>query len=437
MYAVSRYALRLLAVILLSAIMIPVDAQADDSRYWYVISTSVPNIVIFRTVDPANPADSEIAFQLNLPENTGLSDAVLSPDGVWVALAVGYGPRSGVLVVNLETRETQFTGGIFLNERPHGSMDPSRHLLTWSPNSQMVAFHLFELNNPQSESRLAVYDVVRQQLFNLNSGDTNQHNFVWFPDSQHLAVVTSSQEQQQTWFELFDTTTWIADSQLSFDPLVNGVASGTTFCQFNISPDASYASFWFPCEGGAFEFPKEVFVLDLNTGTIQQVTEISDPRQHMEVQMIYYTLKWLQDGDLLIGASYKTITRQGAETFRFNPSSGQLITVDDTFSMLDQAINPVTGEVAVLEQKVRHWDGESELAVVSLEHPDKEALQLASVDSCQLSWSLSGETIAYLVIRSYCDSPSVRAIGFIDPATGEQGIHAVPEDRYAIALGWR
>jgi len=203
------------------------QTKANSSGYWYI---STPNLgtASFQVINPAKISQSSNVFEVALPENKGLNDAVISPDDVWVALDIGYGPTAEILLTNLLTRENLSIGEVFLNDLPPDVLDKPLHRIQWSPDSKMIAFHLFVPGNQQAERQLAVYNLEQQKLMNLNSGNTNQYNDVWLPNSDTLAVVTSSTNPSETWLELFDTTTWKSERKLPLAPVIRGSAHAAT-----------------------------------------------------------------------------------------------------------------------------------------------------------------------------------------------------------------
>lgn len=413
------------------------QTPANSSGYWY-ISTSNLGTASFQVINPTNTTQSSSIFEISLPENKGLNDAVLSPDGVWVALDIGYGPTAEILLINLVSRESLSIGEIFLNDLPLDALDTSLHRIVWSPDSKMIAFHLFVPGNQQSERQLAVYDIEQQQLMNLNSGNANQYNDVWLPNSDTLAVVTASTNPRETWLELFDTTTWQSERKLPLAPVIKGAAHAATVCQLQVSPSGVWASFWYPCDGGSFEFPKEMYVLDLNTGNIEPVTNISDPRQDLKPQIVEFSSEWLVDDTLLIGAAYQTITREGLQTLQFDATTKKLTILNETQAFEERAVNPVNSEIAVLDKDTLSSNGNpDQTATVLFQHGNGQSLPLTIASGCRISWSPSGEILAYVVTTAYCHTPTVKAIGFVDRTTGQESIYQMPESERAFALGWR
>lgn len=413
------------------------QTKTSSSEYWYISTLNLAT-VSFQVINPANISQSNNIFEVALPENKELNDAVISPDGVWVALDIGYGPTAEILLTNLVSRESLSIGEIFLNDLPLDSLDKPLHRIEWSPDSKMIAFHLFVPGNQQSEQQLAVYDLERQQLMNLNSGDTNQYNDVWLPNSDTLAVVTSSTNPRETWLELFNTTTWQSERKLPLVPVIKGAAHAATVCQLQVSPSGMWASFWYPCDGGSFEFPKEMYVLNLNTGALEPVTNISDPRQDLKPQIVEFSSKWLGDDTLLIGAAYQTITREGLQTLQFNATTKNLMILNDNQAFEERAVNPVNGEIAVLDKSTLASNGNpDQMGTVLFQTENGQPRSLMIASGCRISWSPSGEILAYVVTTAYCHTPTVKAIGFIDRTTGQEIIYQMSESERAFALGWR
>lgn len=429
---------RLILLFIVASIIMPGIAQTNSQGYWYVSTLNLAT-ASFQVIDPANTTRSSSIFEVELPENKGLNDAVLSPDGVWAALDIGYGPTAGISLVNLVSHENLFTGEIFLNDLPPDVLDKPLHRIQWSPDSKMIAFHLFVPGNRQAERQLAVYDLEQRKLINLNSGNTNQYNYVWLPNSHHLAILTSSTNLRETWLELFDTTTWQSERILPLAPVIRGSAHSATVCQLQVSPGGIWASFWYPCDGGSFEFPKEMYMIDLRTGSVGAVTSISDPRQNLKPQIVVFSSEWLSDDTLLIGADYQTSTRKGSQTLQFNTTTRNLTILNDTRSFIERAVNPINGEIAVLDRNVVVGSSSSDEQVSTLQiQPETgQAFSFAGADGCRISWSPSGEILAYVVTTAYCHTPTVKAIGFIDRTTGHETVYQMSESESAFALGWR
>lgn len=419
------------------AIMGNAQTRANSQEYWY-ISILNPDRVSFQIINPTNTSQSSSSFQVVLPDNKELNDAVLSPDGTWAALDIGYGSTAGILLVNLVSRESLFIGEIFLSDHPLDTLDTPLHRIVWSPDSKMIAFHLFVPGHQQSERQLAIYDLEQQQLINLNSGNNNHYNYAWLPDSGTLAVITSSANPRETSIELFDTTTWQSERKLPLAPVIRGAAHASTICQLQVSPSEIWVSFWYPCDGGSFEFPKEMYVLNLNTGSVEPVTNISDPRQDLKPQIIEFSSDWLADDTLLIGAAYQTITREGLQTLQFDPTTKNLTILNDVHAFKERAVNPVNGEIALLENDtLPSTDNPEQTPTVLFQAENGQALSLMIASGCRISWSPSGEILAFVVTTAYCHTPTVKAIGFIDRRTGQESIYEMSESGRAFALGWR
>jgi len=199
-----------------------------------------------------------------------------------------------------------------------------------------------------------------------------------------------------------------------------------------------WASFWYPCDGGSFEFPKEMYVLNLNTGSVEPVTNISDPRQDLKPQIVEFSSEWLADDTLLIGAAYQTTTREGLQTLQFDAATKNLKILNDSQAFEERVVNPVSGEIAVLDKDALPSNGNpDQMATVLFQTENGQALPLTIASGCRISWSPSGQILAYVVTTAYCHTPTVKAIGFIDRTTGQESIYQMSESERAFALGWR
>lgn len=255
--------------------------------------------------------------QLSAPAQGYIAYASISPDGMWVIQEQRYDRpygRSTIQLVHL-TSQRQIT-------IETDAVLPPRLLETklfmWSPDSQFVAYRVFDRQANPSEDSLRVYDVQRSTLLTISPH--GYRDAVWLSNHQ-LGIVTTN-ETGESWFNLY--TVGETNASQIFFLAEYGV------CGLSLSPDSRYLSFLSACETlHITERPKEIYLANIAMGEVFPITDFTDEPIAFTIQDAQYDTYWLDKSRLQILVSYRMWNRRGSATVVYNVVTGSFDSFND------------------------------------------------------------------------------------------------------------
>jgi len=355
-----------------------VRATPNAFRYAFVTSEDgarPAKPIIISSIDPDSPGELAPLYTVPVPDDGGpnalsFRKALSSPDGNWIALifwAWGVGIQEAEIeIVKAATGEvlrvTDYPINIYDNDESTLERIP---LAVWSPDSRYLAFDALKLDGKlwhsvpfegdlyerPFESAVFVYSMEKRQIINpagYGSGWTTW--YTWSADSTQIA--SASVKDLRVWLETHSITGKAPIGPIDIEyaqSLPNGL------CYLRWSPDARYLSFVSDCDYSYLSFYKEVYVIELTTRKITQVTNYSQQLGPSPDNWAssYPEPVWFDSNTLLVGAGAwrgQGVSAHIEETALYRWTTNNKIVLAKTWTT-DWTQNPISREFAYLTLK--------------------------------------------------------------------------------------
>lgn len=455
--------MRIMLLLMLTVLLLgsqPSVAQEVTATYsfGYVYQAQQGEIGI-ETVDPTTSPVSTNVLKVPIEASWSLADAAQGVGHEWIALAFRVGPAYVMRLVNLTSSEIRdVAAGFLLSPSPDAIMGPQQEFV-WSPDGHYLAFNTFSNETglePRTDTFL--YSLVENQTFRLTDDAALQTRLAWSPDSRYLAIATvTCSEECGASIDLFDPVTRNRTTSSSITSGAFGANSmgRAGVCHLNWSPDGRYISFMANCDGLEYGYYKEMYLLEVSSGALTQITDFTYQQEVIEpFYSVFadYEPIWV-DTEILLISVIQGIGELSSETFEYNVTTGTLRKVSDQY-VTEWAVNPVSQALAFrsigtnpdLDAYQRQRQSQPvEIAPLEALSEATAATELlpASITAsagCDLSWSPDGTILAYSMPSGEVCLSAPQSFGFINSDRGAVTQY-VPtfeggEPFTLMALGW-
>jgi Tol biopolymer transport system component len=329
----------------------------------------------------------------------------VSPDGHWIVFiaAAKEGDRRDIRLIGLYNA---ISGDmrILPSGQPVG-VPGSVQGIVWSPNSRYLGMSLLT----EFGSDVYVYGVDTAEWTNVTNDGWYHPYLAWSPDASQLATVTQicPIDQPCSWtLEIVNVVD--GSRQTTLDLFALAPATGGVACELKWSPDGRYLTFAMGCESTIFETPKDMFIWDRVTGTVENATRFTldayDPATPLFLAAEYRTI-WRDAETFFISAQYAIEPNiVNTATLMYRLPERELVPLFDDF-VEEWAINPVTNQVAarvvetssVRSSLVYRYELPIFVQILSVYFSDTEQVvfQNELPNGCDPQWSPDGTMLAY------------------------------------------
>jgi TolB protein len=235
--------------------------------------------------------DHVTGLTFTLPDlNLSPSSLDWSPDGVYLVVTNGYSGRE-IVTINRDTLTTQRLAA-------YGERD---QYPVWSPDGDQIAFLSSPDNDPFFRPQIYIMDADGTNARRLLTGNGVEISPTWSPDSDQLAFITTREPATGIFTYDFQTENLnrLSDNSLS------------SFQTISWSPGGQYIAFI-----GRFGVAHaNIFVLDVNTGTMTKLTSGSFSDDY---------LGWSPDGEWITFTSNRHSGTSHQSLFVIRPDGSGL-----------------------------------------------------------------------------------------------------------------
>lgn len=417
--------------------------QNDSATIESIDPSTQLTTTLFTVQTPSLPSGDYITFLY--------PQSVLSPDGKSVMLVHGtpMGYDRVLEIVDLESGTSQQSEPFQVYPPHEGRLDTDRPTFYWSPDSHFIAFNRFvDLLEDEPIIKTYLYDVAQNQLRVLNDQQARPLHLAWSPDGQELAVIEADAAQNATSITVYDVGTGEKTKSVLLDdqvPLPRAAyVRDSSLCMFWWSPSGRYFSFLTVCDQSDMESPKEIYVGNWTTETIEPVTDFTaEPivTGPLQLRTAVYAVNWLPNDDLLISVGHFTPDREfkvhsivhSARTEQ-TQQLGEYFVIDAAVTSSRNAVS--FSEVTMNEEGI----GERGLTVTGRSMATRDISQ--PLLGCDLAWS-PDETLLALwphplpavpgVLTTICRSPKEHLLFLHDNRVIEKQFEIGDT---VIPLGW-
>lgn len=407
-------------------------------------------------IDPTTTSVSENVVPISVGEFWSLTDAAKNANNEWIALAFRAGTGYVMRLVNLTTTETRDIASDFLLAPPStGIMGPQQEFV-WSPDGRYLAFNTYK---PGTEPRTdtLLYSLDANQTITLTDDAAWQTRLAWSPDSRQLAIATvTCTENCVASIDLYDPSSNTRTASLNITPDAFGANSPgrAGVCHLQWSPDGRYISFMANCDGLEYAAYKEMYVLEVVSGTLTQITHITyeqDPIVPNYAVFADYEPIWVDNNILLISTIHGIGENIRSETLEYNVTTGTLNKISDQY-VVEWAVNPVSQQLAFRSigtnpNDYQHQRESQPVEIVPLTAlsrvttaRDMLPASLTTSPGCNLMWSPDGAVLAYSIPKTDHCLSSPQGFRFVNTESGAVTDYAPSFNGSApftvIAMGW-
>ena len=411
--------------------------KADTAQsYAYIMQVASGDVQLHR-VNPLDPDMTLPPIPIGIPADHTVFQAIRSPDGKWIAMWVNWDGYFQLYVYEVST------SALYMAKQVHSLDLFDDRLITpvWSPNSQYVAFNIFD------GTLYSTYLVTptNRGILTIHSGSSDNAlplvypiALAWSADTRYLAVV------QSDCYNLLCTNNIRAYSVPDISE-IGVVKIQGTICDVQWSPDNRRISFAQACDDPNIFYSSDVYIWDIGNTDIERLTHLSTDFSDATLWLQRYaTVRsaiWYDADTLLIGTASAKLGLQPsftfAETATYQPGIGRVSSVSDEVAT-GWVRNMHSGEFAYYSSSVHDVDEywiNFNVGVIKIATFDGTKLSViqqidvpANYDFRPLAWSLDERFVAF----STGDPKSYR---FLDKTTGKVTEYSLPAT-YFITVGW-
>jgi hypothetical protein len=397
--------------------------SATMSRFAYTYQNT-PGSIQVGFVDPYTIPliDEFVSLQLEQP-HWSLAQVASSVGNEWIAIGVRSGPDYTLRLVHTTTFETRDIASHFIFALLPGTLAGPQQEFLWSSDGRFLVWNIFQPGSPPQAVTM-LYNVQTDTVSTLIDEAAQPSRLSWSNDGRQLAVVMTQCDQVcSASIDIFDPYQQVRTRSFAITPPIIGAAAlQTGVCHLNWSPDDRYLTFMAVCDTSAYASPKELFLLELETAQLTQLTDFttSDAAAEPGIPVFAnYTPVWLDDSIILISVIYG-IEETRSETLQYHISTHTQTQISSQF-VTDWAFNRSSASLAYqsLDASVNINTYETrrrEMLPVDLTSIEQTEHASASVyqptvrgdlpAGCDLRWSPDGALLAYSVPRAgACGSP--------------------------------
>jgi len=445
----ARALCEVFAVLLLSGIQV-VAAQSPSYRYGYMHISQYGEMAEINLVDPDDPSHIVSSRLFPLSEEWMFSPrfrSVVSPDGRWIASTLFAVDQSRLMIHLLDVLTWESQSIIEGHTVSNGAN------LLWSPDSRYLAINIRSIE--QEDVDLFIYSVEDGKLLNLSDDEANQRDIGWSQDSSRIMTFShpcTPRESCSDWLEIFDIASGSRRSSIDLSelPLI-----GTSACRPIMSPDLQSVSLISNCGIGiviSFDFPNDVYVWNLDSGELTQITDYMQGQENIRFQASY-SHEWISDQTLLIGINYRFGgTSEQQQLVAYHVENNRLEVLSNSIGS-GFHINSIANRLLFRSGQIFTENAgagqEAQLSLVSLSafEPIAEDLYtsihtpLITIPfACESRWRPDGNLIATAVSSRDC-TLHMEGITFTAPTSRTSTHYMLSSDEvipntYYTSLGW-
>ncbi|MBX3065877.1 MAG: hypothetical protein KF726_23065 [Anaerolineae bacterium] len=294
--------MRLLIVMLLSLIMLAPTPAFAQSRYGFAFwrngeAGTKPEIII---IDPAQNNQVIESLPFPSPDGWGLMNIYdsLVLKGDWLAAFLLAPDKSHLMVQvwNIRTGETR--------QLASGQITMGTHYIEWSPDGNYLAMNIID---SKVDVDLWLYSIADDKLLNLTNDDFNQHDIAWTADSKKVMTFVAPCELNTSCaarLVIIDAATGSLLHSVNLNELP---FLGNDACSPALSPDEQLVIFTSNCGGmggAAYDFSREVYIWELETGTLKRLTNYYSGVVR-KLFGAWYNYEWIDSHTVLLAADYQ------------------------------------------------------------------------------------------------------------------------------------
>jgi hypothetical protein len=323
-----------------------------------------------------------------------------------------------------------------------GRLSHMQQRYTHSPDGKMLGVSFL---HPKNGYSAYLYHIEAAHWVPLLENLSRPPQLIWSRTSQQVLMVSGwcpSPDDCDHQLTIFDVADGSVTKQILLSDYDLGFSAGDSLCGLSWSPSQRYIAFMSACGGPAEINPKEIYLWDMQKNVLKQLTNYTKPKSDRSAYILAsYTLLWLTENDLLIGAIFGDQAQLKTQSIHLQlPELTRTVLSDK--AIVEWAANPKDGLVAtreVFNVAPHSVEASTQISLAQLNQqtftPDNKVDLL---DGCNLHWSPDGEVLASTLHRTQCSAP-VEAIVFYD-RTGQVISRHVPAgdptQRQIIPIGW-
>lgn len=323
-----------------------------------------------------------------------------------------------------------------------GRLSHMQQRYTHSTDGKMLGVSFL---HPETGYSAYLYHIEAAHWVPLLENLSRPPQLVWSKTSQQVLVVSGwcpSPDDCDHQLTIFDVADGSATKQILLSDYDLGYSAGDSLCGLSWSPSQRYIAFMSACGSPAEINPKEIYLWDMQKNMLKQLTNYTKSGSNRSAYILAsYTLLWLTDNDLLIGAIFGDQAELNTQSIHLQlPELTRTVLSDK--AIVEWAVNPKYGLVAAREVFNLNPNSLETSAQVTVAQLNQQTLtadnKVALSDGCNLSWSPDGEVLASTLHRTQCSAP-VEAIVFYDRMGQEISRHVPagdPTQRQIIPIGW-
>jgi hypothetical protein len=400
----------------------------------YIVAVQIDDQVVVRGYSPTNIGGADL-WQIPVPPSARLSQATLSPNWRYIAVVVWADSDNTLLVFDATTGQVSQFSGFLLSPPYHTSIDRHSPQLVWSSDGQYLAFNVLV----SGMTDIYVYNANTNRLMNLTNDDAMQEQFAWANRGGLLAIATGFDDFSA--IEIYDVRSGIVQASLALTGIPVGSLGG--ICQMQWSPEDTSLVFASTCDASLLEYPKELYVVQISSQQIVQVTNFTDYSTTESIYVVYgaYTPFWYSNDLLMIGARFSTPETEGMVTLRYTVSTNTTEVLLQNTVTEEWAHNRVNNVLAS-RQVTSSLGVEPVASSVQIQTLQNESLNsLHTLPSgCDLAWSPDGTILGYTdrgpLSNSNRCTYDIVGLHFFDTVAQQSTYSPLLLDTYTIPLGW-
>ncbi len=431
-------------------IMLPfsgmLSAQHPSYVYAYVSQDNVGNVQI-STVDPGDNTSS-ILTTFTTPNQRHIVHTAVNADGSWIALVPFVAPEEvgAIQLINpttLETREIPANLSFLMGGKSFTLAGPQQRFV-WSPDGDKLAFTSFH----EGTRDVYVYSLAQDSLVKITDNSDSENRIVWSNDNTQLAILKTTCTTSDNCIasiNIVDAANPALQATVIMLPSGGSSLFEYEICHMKWSPDDRYIAFAQICDASLYSNAKEVYLLDVQQQTIEEITSyILDTTIPEGVPFLTrfggYALLWTDLQTLLIGSAIiaSTETDFTTQTVSYSLSSGSLTTLSTTAMAQEWTANPMTNQLAYRANTGSYFYQQGSSVKIAT-YNNNMLEEVYSVQAgCDLSWSPDGLWLAAtnrgLPLES-CSDP-IQGIQFVNGQNGALSQYNVASTIIDQPIGW-
>jgi hypothetical protein len=429
--------LLLLFLILVLSFTVQANETEGDYEYWYAISQD--GGVRIEIFSPATETTRIYHSFALVGYKAYFSNAIFSANQEWLAYTRSNGSYYDVYIVNLQTYTHQLVMENIFIDPDNYNIEAGYPFLEWSPTDSILLIRAFE---PQNYPDIVNYlfdtensQAALQVTLSENNYDYgNLERADWADDGRLLIL----QEFciRQLGCEMRPT---IRDARTFEETAFTGekfLYTWQSSCGFRWTSDEAYIAYIDTCDISNVEGESEVYLYNNHEDELTALTHFTEGTAIPNLYRAFYSLFWLDNQRLLIGANYNDASGEYNQTLLYTIQSQTLETID-TVSGADWMYSPNHQYIVYRTQSGFFPDPLSTMRI--LDANNLTTIREEEIFACNFSWSGDSQWLAYKEQPAnwqYRCSFSASQIKLLNLESSEVLQISLSDETRLIPLGW-